>query len=70
MTAIDNTTFATVPQEHAAVPQKQEGPSRLTLIGQALCVVVPLAIWFMPVDIEPTSPSMASRSRCSWWWRG
>ncbi len=51
MTAIDNTTFATVPQEHAAVPQKQEGPSRLTLVAQALCVLAPIAIWFAPIGI-------------------
>jgi solute carrier family 13 (sodium-dependent dicarboxylate transporter), member 2/3/5 len=27
----------------------------LTLLSQALCVVVPVAIWFMPFDIEPTT---------------
>ncbi len=27
----------------------------LTLVGQALCVIVPVAIWFMPFDIEPTT---------------
>ena len=27
----------------------------LTLVNQALCVIVPVAIWFMPFDIEPTT---------------
>ena len=27
----------------------------LTLVSQALCVIVPVAIWFMPFDIEPTT---------------
>ena len=29
--------------------------SRVTVIGQVLCVVVPLAIWFAPIDLEPTT---------------
>ncbi len=48
MTAINETTFAIVPGHEAA-------PTPVKLIGQVLCVIVPLAIWFMPVDIAPTT---------------
>jgi sodium-dependent dicarboxylate transporter 2/3/5 len=49
MTAIDEPTFAIAPT------REQVAPSRLKLIGQVLCVVVPLAIWFMPGDLEPVT---------------
>jgi solute carrier family 13 (sodium-dependent dicarboxylate transporter), member 2/3/5 len=49
MTAIDEPTFAIAPTPD------QVAPTRLKLLGQVLCVVVPLAIWFMPGDLEPTT---------------
>jgi anion transporter len=49
MTAINDAGLAIAPGH------EQVGSSRLALIGQALCVLVPLAIWFMPVDIAPTT---------------
>jgi len=39
-------TFAPAPGHAAA-------PTRLALIGQVLCVIVPVALWFMPADIDP-----------------
>ena len=48
MTAINETTFALEPGHAAA-------PTRFALVGQILCAVVPLALWFMPVDIDPTT---------------
>jgi len=42
----------------AAAPALVQDPSAqryVTLLSQALCVVVPVAIWFMPFDIEPTT---------------
>jgi solute carrier family 13 (sodium-dependent dicarboxylate transporter), member 2/3/5 len=38
-----------------ALAQDQSARRHLALAGQILCVVVPLAIWFMPVDIEPVT---------------
>ena len=38
-----------------ALAQDEAAPRALTIVGQALCVLVPLAIWFMPVDIDPTT---------------
>jgi solute carrier family 13 (sodium-dependent dicarboxylate transporter), member 2/3/5 len=49
MTAIDEPTFALAPAQETAVP------SRLALVGQALCVIVPLVLWFMPVDLDPVT---------------
>jgi solute carrier family 13 (sodium-dependent dicarboxylate transporter), member 2/3/5 len=42
----------------ATAPALAQDPSAqrwLTLLSQALCVLVPLAIWYMPFDIEPTT---------------
>src|SRR5215470_10308856 len=39
-------TFAPAPGHAAA-------PTHLALIGQVLCVIVPVALWFMPADIDP-----------------
>ena len=42
----------------ATAPALVQDPSAqryLTIASQALCVLVPVAIWFMPVDIEPTT---------------
>ena len=39
-------TFAPAPGHAAA-------PTRLALIGQVLCVIVPVALWFMPAAIDP-----------------
>jgi sodium-dependent dicarboxylate transporter 2/3/5 len=49
MTAINDAGLA------IATGHEQAGSSRLALIGQVLCVLVPLAIWFMPVDIQPAT---------------
>jgi solute carrier family 13 (sodium-dependent dicarboxylate transporter), member 2/3/5 len=49
MTAANDTTFPVAPAHEPAVS------SRLAVVGQVLCVVIPLAIWFMPVDINPTT---------------
>ena len=49
MTAINDTALAIAPGH------EQAGSSRLAVIGQALCLLVPLAIWFMPADIDPTT---------------
>ena len=49
MTAVNEATFAPDTPGHAAAPP------RLALIGQVLCVVVPLGVWFMPVDIDPVT---------------
>jgi len=38
-----------------APAHEQAASSRLALVGQMLCILVPLAIWFMPVDIAPTT---------------
>jgi anion transporter len=35
--------------------QDASAQRHLTLLGQALCVLVPLAIWFMPFDVAPTT---------------
>ena len=43
--------------------------SHVVAIGQILCVVVPLAIWFSPLDIEPQTKHGLAISP-SWWWRG
>ncbi len=49
MTAISDQTFAIEPASGRA-------PSpRFAIVAQALCLLVPLAIWFMPVDIDPTT---------------
>jgi solute carrier family 13 (sodium-dependent dicarboxylate transporter), member 2/3/5 len=49
MTAINESTFALAPTH------QEGGTHRLKLVGQVLCVVVPLAIWFMPGDLNPTT---------------
>jgi sodium-dependent dicarboxylate transporter 2/3/5 len=49
MTAIDDATLA-IPREH-----ERSQSSRVAAIGQVLCVLVPIAIWFMPVNIEPVT---------------
>jgi sodium-dependent dicarboxylate transporter 2/3/5 len=54
MTAINESTFAISPSKDAPSPE-QGAASRVRLIGQVLCVVVPLAIWFMPGDLEPAT---------------
>ena len=33
--------------------QEPEADARLALVGQVLCVLVPLAIWFAPLDLDP-----------------
>jgi sodium-dependent dicarboxylate transporter 2/3/5 len=38
-----------------ALGDEQAARRYLTIASQVLCVLVPLAIWFMPVDIEPTT---------------
>ena len=42
----------------------------IVIIGQVLCILVPLAVWFIPSPLESRSRSMHSRSSASWWWRG
>jgi sodium-dependent dicarboxylate transporter 2/3/5 len=49
MTAIDDATLA-IPREH-----EPSGSSRVATIGQVLCVLVPIAIWFMPANIDPVT---------------
>src|SRR5262245_22039854 len=46
--------MATV-QESVEAPAPSDQPSNasLVLIGQVLCVVVPLIIWFAPLDADP-----------------
>ncbi len=44
-----NDTFTVAPAHEPTAP------ARLALIGQVLCVIVPLAIWFMPFDVAPTT---------------
>jgi solute carrier family 13 (sodium-dependent dicarboxylate transporter), member 2/3/5 len=36
-----------------AHPQPQETNASVALIGQILCILVPLAIWFSPLDLDP-----------------
>src|SRR4051812_16559788 len=31
------------------------GSPRIVAIGQVLCVVIPLAIWFAPINLDPTA---------------
>lgn len=53
MTTIDSARFAAEPATPAGVTGTPEQSSRFALIGQVLCVLVPVAVWFMPVDIDP-----------------
>lgn len=48
MTAIDDPTFSVAPAHEHPAP-------RFAALGQALCVLVPLAIWFMPVAVAPVT---------------
>ncbi len=41
----------------------------LVIAGQILCILVPLAVWFAPLPLEPVT-SMDSRLSASWSWRG
>jgi solute carrier family 13 (sodium-dependent dicarboxylate transporter), member 2/3/5 len=38
-----------------AVAHDQTQHRYLTIFSQILCVLIPVAIWFMPVDVEPTT---------------
>ncbi len=53
MTTIDGGRLAAEPVTHAGTTASTEQPSRLVLAGQVLCVVVPIIVWFLPVDIDP-----------------
>jgi anion transporter len=44
--------------------------SRLVIVGQVLCILVPLAVWFAPLPLEPITKHMGSRSSALWSWRG
>src|SRR5581483_8102877 len=55
MTAVNETTFVPVTPGAPVTPGHAVAPPRLALIGQVLCVVIPLALWFMPADIDPTT---------------
>jgi solute carrier family 13 (sodium-dependent dicarboxylate transporter), member 2/3/5 len=49
MTAVNESTLSVAPAHEPAAP------SRLARVGQVLCVVVPLVLWFMPGDLDPTT---------------
>jgi di/tricarboxylate transporter len=38
-----------------AVAHDQTQHRYLTIFSQILCVLIPVAIWFMPIDVEPTT---------------
>jgi hypothetical protein len=40
----------------------------LVIVGQILCIIVPVAVWFAPCSNR--SQSMALRLSASWSWRG
>jgi solute carrier family 13 (sodium-dependent dicarboxylate transporter), member 2/3/5 len=51
MTTVSDSTFSPAPTPAPAHTQTMH--AHVVLAGRILCVVVPLFLWFMPVDIDP-----------------
>ena len=55
--AAPGTATGSAPGEAPGEPSRdgtsRDTASRMVLVGQVLCVLLPLAIWFAPLDLEP-----------------